>query len=185
MASVIKKATSGSIKKQKLKSVQADYLREKDDHVEREKELIARINQIFNNEDRLKECLHNVLHELSLFTGRKVAEVWLSSIDSQELRLVSQYTSKGARSPAEKIIFNSATGLIGKAWKEQIRVTMDNLQSSKEFSRPEFAKANTLLAGTAIPILLKNETIAVLGFYINPEAAHQFPLGLSENVIAQ
>lgn len=188
MASVIKKATPPSLKKQKLKlkSVQADYLREKDDHVEREKELIVRINQIFNDEARIKDCLHKVLQELCLFTGRQVAEVWLSSIDHNELRLIGQRTSKGIQeSPNEKMEFQSAKGLIGKAWKEQSRISMDNLQTNKDFARPNFARANTLLSGTAIPVLLNNQVIAVFGFFINPEAAHQFPLGLSENVMAQ
>jgi PAS domain S-box-containing protein len=186
MPPVTKKPAAYSLKRQQLKSVQADYLREKDSQLEREKELIVRISRIFNSEARLKDCLNLVLKELCLYTGRQVAEVWLSSIDHKELRLTSHHISKGMlQSQPEKMEYPSAKGLIGKAWKEKQRVEGDGMQTDKDFGRQTFTRINSLISGTAIPVLLKNEVIAVLAFYVNPEAHHQFPIILGENVIAQ
>src|SRR5688572_26008458 len=92
------RAGSPSLKKN-VKRIETDYLREKSDQVDREKELIIQITKIFNREERLRDCLNKVLTELALFTNRQVTEIWLSSIDHKELRLSAQHIAQGTSEP--------------------------------------------------------------------------------------
>jgi PAS domain S-box-containing protein len=185
MDSETNRAGSPSLKKN-VKRIETDYLREKSDQIDREKELIIQITRIFNQEERLGDCLNKVLTELALFTNRQVTEIWLSSIDHKELRLSGQHIAQGtAELQQEKLELNSARGLIGKSWTTKAPFYIEHLESSKEFTRAPFVLSNSLISGTAIPVMSRNEVIAVLGFYGTPESDNQFPVGLSQNVIVQ
>jgi PAS domain S-box-containing protein len=151
-----------------------------------EKNLALNITQIFQEMVPIKESLGQVLLELCKHTNTQIAEIWLSTIDGKDLKLVSQV---GVQQPVaqgeEKKEMQPGEGLIGEAWKSKQRQEIDFIQESHRFVRPHFAKQNNLLYGMAIPVIYHQDVMAVMGFYSKQPKGSCPALHLSPFILTQ
>ena len=131
----------------------------------KERDLIAKMGDLFISKDDLTDCLQPLLHELCLYAGTQAAEVWLSSIDHTELNFSASCGINAALKADEYKVLNTVNGLIGAARDKREMVLMHDLQTNPEYFRTTFALDNKLQSGIAVPIIFKDQVIAVLTFY--------------------
>lgn len=131
-----------------------------------ESELSLAISKIFSSESKLSDCLSMCLFELCKYMNTGVGEFWMTSIDNTELILNSQFVINGLLESNKKTqIFKNTKGLVGSAWYTKQVVYIEDIQNSEMFLRKDFAKNNHLKSAVAIPILYKNNVLAVICFY--------------------
>jgi PAS domain S-box-containing protein len=131
----------------------------------KEKEMIASIGEIFDDEEDLTDCLQKILKALCNFAGVDCAEAWISSIDHRDLNFSSSFSMNDHLLPDELNVFNTMNGLIGAARKKKKMLLMHDLQVNPEYSRNNFARKNNLQSGLAVPVIFKDHVIAVLALY--------------------
>ncbi|HEY1007906.1 MAG TPA: PAS domain S-box protein, partial [Sphingobacteriaceae bacterium] len=149
---------------------------------QKERQLITQISQIFNRSGDLSACLSGVLEAFCEFTGTRVGEAWIGSIDQTEvIRVASVRRGRDIRLDG-KVWFNEPHGLVGNAWHRRKTVEMHDLRNNSEFGRPAFAGENGLEAGMAVPVISNDQVVAVIAFY--SEAPGSIPVDwMTEGVV--
>lgn len=150
---------------------------------EQEIALSHRIGKILNSQLSLEESFYYTVEELCHYINLSVAEVWMPGSNFNEASL---FVSFMENSPVPvKINLSMTEGPIAKAMKKGQPVFLDDIQSSEEFNRKAFAKEFGLYAIIAIPLIYKNEVIAILAFYTKKPEEKSKVFHLGENLLIQ
>lgn len=150
---------------------------------EQENALSNRIGKILNSELNLEESFYYTLEELCHYADLSVAEVWMPGRNFNEVGLFVGWVAD--RPVPVKIQLSLTQGPIAIAMKKGQPVFLDDIQSSEEFIRKGFAKEFGLHAIIAIPLVYKNEVIAILAFYTKKPEENSKVFHLGENLLTQ
>jgi PAS domain S-box-containing protein len=155
-------------------------------------ELMHSLTYAFNQTNKFKESLDEVLTKIADFFKISLSEAWITSIDESNINLISQIISdkKGRKFAQLNADFNSlkvGQGIIGKCW-ESGQIKKWNIQENKQhFLREESAKISKLENSYAVPIKYNNQVIAVFNFIgdfkeVNLTHFEQILPGISEQI---
>lgn len=152
--------------------------------IEKEKQLILNINKIFNTEDLLQNVLPKLLMEILNYCSKKVAEIWVTTIDNNEMRLLSQNSRQGPLINSEDSVhFKFGEGFPGKVWAAKEEILIPDIANCDFFVRKKFAASNNLISCKGIPIIFKEQVIGVIVVYsdemeVNKDASFHLNPGI-------
>ncbi|AYL95153.1 PAS domain S-box protein [Mucilaginibacter celer] len=132
-----------------------------------QKNLLAGISAIFNEEATLKETLFKVLNKLAHFGNFKLVEAWLVSADKRKINLAVNYceTDEARSFYKEGNALNSfvkGEGLPGMVWETKAIQFVPNLQRNDFFLRKQEALRAGITSAYGAPIIFKGEVIGVM-----------------------
>lgn len=135
---------------------------------EEQKNLLADISYIFNQDAPLNELMDDVMQRLSKFSSSFcLTEIWLAGRDNKQLTLRAQTSTCDEM----KVFFDehpdlrqlqAEEGLPGVTWANGTVMFWPNLEDHTSFLRGEAAKKVGLLAGFGIPLRHNEKLIGVL-----------------------
>lgn len=155
--------------------------------IEKEKQLILNINKIFNTEDLLQNVLPKLLMEILNYCSKKAAEIWVTTIDNNEMRLLSQNSRQDILiNPEDVINFKIGEGLPGKIWHSREEMLIPDIANCDFFVRKNFATNNNLISCKGIPIIFKEQIIGVIVVYSDEITVNQDTFfNLNPGIISQ
>lgn len=155
-----------------------------------EKDLGKILNENISIDESLEKCIDRILRFLDWDVGHLY--IHDTNDDSEFFRstnIWSRNTSKNLDAFVDgtmKRTFSSKEGCVGKVAHTQKALWLQLDRKGKSFQRSDFAKASGIQTGLLLPILLKNQTEAVLEFYTTkPEKKDKKLTGVLEKVSLQ
>jgi PAS domain S-box-containing protein len=117
------------------------------------------------------EALARTVRKICEETGWALGQVWIVNPNNDHLDCSTAWyaTSDGLepfRSRSESLTFERSVGLPGTAWATAQPVWMRDVRSAPNVVRAQFAREVGLGAGMAVPVLAKEEVVAVLEFFL-------------------
>ena len=148
-------------------SIQRDVTAQKIE--EQKKELLARIVQIFGEEERFNFALDRSLEQLLRFSDIDAGEIWLVNSDKSKLNQVSRYalTDAGSRffSMSDKnTSFKKGESLPGQIWESNQYKIIDEFSDLSLYRRKDAALNAGFKSAFGFPFHDKNEVIGVAVF---------------------
>lgn len=154
---------------------------------QRKKELAYRLNKKFDEETELKQCLEFLIREICICEEHFAGELWITNIDNFELKLAAHYCQAGELNLENvKLRFKKGEGLLGSVFKMKTHIFTPDVQADERYLRKEFCRKNNLHSAVAVPVLFKDETIAVIMLYSNTvEKENRTHIILQEDLLTQ
>lgn len=133
-----------------------------------EQDLVAKVVKALHKHDELKDSLTEVLYLLTEFTGNVAGEAWYVSRSGKNLHRKAAWASpskyqKISRNAVD--VFATGEGLPGVTARSGKIEYWDKLEKRKRFQRREIVEELCVNHGIGIPIILKEETIAVFTLF--------------------
>ncbi|MDI9256814.1 PAS domain S-box protein [Flavobacterium sedimenticola] len=132
-----------------------------------QKELLAKISNVFNEGVDLKTSLYELCKLIVEYADFSLCEIWLPSIHQKTIRLYSKclgnpvaqdfYAIEGSLT---EIPINK--GLPGKVWKEKKAIAWGDIDSNSPFLRKKGAKASGIKSVLGIPLKHQEKIVGVL-----------------------
>jgi PAS domain S-box-containing protein len=138
---------------------------------EEELRLLRSLVLTLGEAEELDTALTLVLQQLCRVTGWDVGEVWLPDSKTGVLRRGPTHSSRPDElerflAKSAEFTFTPGSGLIGRVWQSREPAWIEDLAADRvEFDRAELAIESGLCAAVAIPVLTREEVVAVLAFY--------------------
>ncbi len=132
-----------------------------------QKELLAKISNVFNEGIDLKISLHQLCKLILDYGNFSLCEIWLPSVHKKTVRLFSKCFSN----PIAENFYNVAgeliempynEGLPGKVWHSKKAIAWGDVASNTTFLRKEGAKAAGIKSVLGIPLKHQNKVVGVL-----------------------
>lgn len=121
-----------------------------------------------------RSALHAVLRRVCEKTGWILGLAWLPDAEKTELHHGATWPRKDHddrlddfRRASEQITLPLGVGLPGRVWSTRTAAWILDATTDKNFPRSDAARRSDLKTGLAIPILLKEEVVAVIEFYVH------------------
>ncbi len=119
----------------------------------------------------LASALEVVLHRVCQKTGWVLGEAWMPSGDKTVLRCSPAWFATTNEFEEFRVIsggftFPQGIGLPGRVWSSKQPVWVQDVTLDAEFLRAQFAGKAGLKAGLGLPILVGDEVIAVIEFFL-------------------
>lgn len=134
--------------------------------LEKEQKLVYNILNSLGKASGLRSGLEKTLHLLSEFLEFDMAEAWQVGYDKTRINKIARYnTVLWKENRLEIDHFEYGEGLPGLSWKHKSIEIWTNLQEDSRFRRRDFLKETRGVLGVGVPIVFKDEVIAVLTFY--------------------
>lgn len=134
--------------------------------LEKEQKLVYNILNSLGKASSLKSGLEKTLRLLSEFLGFDMAEAWQVGYDSSRINKIVTYGTLLDENKLGDIDYlEYGEGLPGLCWKHQSLEIWTNLQNEPRFKRKDSLEENRNILGVAVPIVFKEEVIAVLCFF--------------------
>ncbi|MEQ9310371.1 MAG: PAS domain S-box protein [Balneolaceae bacterium] len=145
-------------------SIERDVTEEK--NKELEKELLAQISLIFNEQESLSEMGFSVSKSITDFGKFDLAELWQPNLERNEMYLNEKYfpnkeDEQFYRYNDHLNHFKKSEGLQGKVWETGEQVLLKDM-GGDSFLRKEAAKKIGLKSILGIPLLANNQVVGVL-----------------------
>ena len=136
---------------------------------ELQKQLLAEISRLFNQDIGLKPTLEIVLQNLVQYATINLGEAWLVSADKKTMNLVGNYTTDERSNLFYKEAghiksFSEGAGLPGTVWKERKIIMWNSGEMRAEYVRRQAAENAGFTAALGIPLLHNDEVVGVLVF---------------------
>jgi PAS domain S-box-containing protein len=124
--------------------------------------------------DTTESALATVLRGVCDRTGWAIGQAWVRSHDGRTLVCSpAWYSAAGGlasfRRVTEALSFVPGIGLPGKTWELAEPVWIRDVRSDPAFERGLFAQAVGLAGGVAVPVLAREEVVAVMEFFVFEE----------------
>jgi PAS domain S-box-containing protein len=133
-----------------------------------EKELVNNISDAFHKSNDLKDCLTNLCEHITEFGDFDFAEMWLPSVDSKTINLVTNYieskVGKTFYNKAKKHkFFLSGEAIPGYVWENEATEIWDHQDELWNiFKRKLAAKKSGIKAIMGVPLKHNGDVIGVL-----------------------
>ncbi len=139
--------------------------------IEKELQLLKTIILSIAQAKDFHEALDICLRQICEITGWSYGEVWLLSQDNKTIYISNIYYGKHDElkefyDESRQMIFTRETGLPGLVWKSGQPVWVKELSSDSRFIRAPLALQFNLKSALGIPIIVDNETVSVLVFFM-------------------
>jgi PAS domain S-box-containing protein len=136
-------------------------------------------------------AIADVLRSVCERTGWALGQAWVRTPDGHALECSPAWHSAEPglgpfRRASESLSFLPGIGLPGKAWDAAAPVWVRDVKTDPAFERGLFAQDAGLAAGVAVPVLTRDEVVAVMEFFLWEEREEDEPLvALVSTVAAQ
>jgi PAS domain S-box-containing protein len=135
---------------------------------------IALLNAVIDDVSRAQsytEGLQNILKSVCDITGWDIGEAWEPDSPKNDLAFSQAwYTSEPElyefREISRQYRFSYGNGLPGIAWKQKTPVWIPDVKKDADFHRAKEATIFGLSAGVAIPVIVDDEVINVMVFFL-------------------
>lgn len=134
--------------------------------LEKEQKLVYDILTSLGKASTLKSGLKKTIHLLAEFLEFEMAEAWQVGYDRSRINKIATYNTvlwEGNQPDVDH--FEYGEGLPGISWKHKSMEVWTNLQKEPRFKRRDSLQENKKVLGIAVPIVFKDEVIAVLTFF--------------------
>lgn len=124
-----------------------------------------------NESENMNAAFFAVLWKICSATDWVYGEVWVSRPDGELLERSPVWYGTAAglgdfSASSEGLRFPPGEGLPGRAWSSKKHVWIKDVTQDENFQRSRTAKEAGIKTGLAIPILAKDETLAILVFFM-------------------
>ncbi|MDI6761968.1 MAG: ATP-binding protein [Thermodesulfobacteriota bacterium] len=138
---------------------------------EEEVRLLQTITFAISETGDVHSALKIVLQKVCEATGWIMGEAWVPNSDGTNLECSPAWYSRVEglekfRKESEKFTFPLGIGLPGRAWSSKKPVWVGNVTLDSNFPRAEIAKGVGLKTAMAIPVLIGDEIVAVMDFFV-------------------
>jgi PAS domain S-box-containing protein len=135
--------------------------------LEVQKQIQYQLENIFRKEQKLSEILDDALKFLSDFANCNIAEIWLTSLNKENLNLISTFyrDDKGKtfyRDSKEVKKMKLGEGIPGYVWQNQKVEVWDKIHLSNDFVRKDAASKSGIKYAIGIPLVYHKEFIGAL-----------------------
>ncbi|PYV17306.1 MAG: hypothetical protein DMG21_08765 [Acidobacteria bacterium] len=138
---------------------------------EEERRLLHMITQAIETSEDFPSALRAALQKICEQTGWPFGEAWVPRSDGSCLEcspacygLVPKLAP--FRSASETLTFRSGQGFPGRTWSLAQRAYWAELSLDRDFIRAEAARLVGFRIGMAIPVLVGQEVVAIMGFFV-------------------
>ncbi len=138
-------------------------------YFEQEQKLIYEILTSLSKASNLTSGLNKIIKKIAEFLNLQVAEAWEVGYDSSVIRKITDFIQG-----EENLIMRNSLkfckkgeGFPGIIWESKSVEIWGNLQEDKRFIRRKSLLKTDITFGIGVPLIFKNEVIAVLTFYGN------------------
>lgn len=141
-----------------------------------EQELINKLNKVLGKSSNLKSALTQTIGLIAEFFNFEAAEAWSVGYDKTSLRKIAELKSGilDLFQDTHERHFKIGEGLPGITWQsESVEIWEDFLEDVR-FIRKPAVENSSLDFGVGVPIIFKNEVIAVLTFFGKKPARPEF-----------
>jgi diguanylate cyclase (GGDEF)-like protein/PAS domain S-box-containing protein len=136
---------------------------------EQELSLLQNITQAISETDDFNAALTVTIQKVCETTNWDFGEAWLPN-DSQEILEYSPAwygKLNDFHTTSQNCTFIKGQGLPGKVWETRQTLWKEDISADPDFSRANLAKIHGLKSGLGIPIVAKDQVVAVLVFFIS------------------
>jgi diguanylate cyclase (GGDEF)-like protein/PAS domain S-box-containing protein len=135
---------------------------------EQELSLLQNITQAINEADDFNAALTVTLQKVCETTHWDFGEAWIPNLEQQVLEYSSAWYGEiiDFHEPSKNYTFIKGQGLPGKVWKTRQPLWIEDVSADNEFLRADLAKIYGLRSGLGVPIVAKDQVVAVLVFFI-------------------
>ncbi|WP_295335074.1 PAS domain S-box protein [Flavobacterium sp.] len=132
-----------------------------------QKELLAKISNVFNEGVDLKTSLHHLCKLIVDYGNFSLCEIWLPSTHQNTIRLFSKYFGSPEAQNFYDIEGNLVEmpineGLPGKVWQEKKSMAWGDIEANSSFLRKKGAEASGIKSVLGIPLKHQNNVVGVL-----------------------
>lgn len=132
-----------------------------------EKQIQQQVSQFFANRDPLRLISQHVCEYLARFGDYQTAELWLTSADESQLKLMSVYVEKPkyeayAKASHEFALLKKGEGLPGLIWRDNESKVWNNIDEEAAFIRQRIAQQTGLKAAFGLPLQHNNRVVGIL-----------------------
>jgi PAS domain S-box-containing protein len=141
--------------------------------------------------DDLEGALRRALQEVVQTTGWATGEAWLPNASGDRFERGPGWTGDTPAMEAfhvasERFRFARGEGMVGRVWSSGEPLWIHDLSACGDFIRRELARGLGLRTAIVIPVLAREEVVAVLAFYhFRERGEDQHLLGLVSTVASQ
>jgi PAS domain S-box-containing protein len=165
MIGAMQDSTIRKVNEQQLQKINLQLLRQ-----QKERELTASILRSLSEKELLNDALEDILRKLTLFYQFEIGEVWVLNMDRNRIELRQKwYASKPMAEFYD--IHHDVTykardnNQLGKEWNEDEIIFIEDLPNYESFIRKEGARKLGLTKSLGVPIMFKEQTIALFSFF--------------------
>jgi PAS domain S-box-containing protein len=148
---------------------------------EEEVRLLQTISLSISEAHSLADALSNTLRAICDATGWDYGEVWLPAPDGEALAVTQKWVKPGPHTrllealaaSTEPIVIKPGASIAGRSWLEKRTIWYPDLAQlpPKQFPRVQQMIKAGAAAGGGVPIMLANQVVAVLLFFVNRSRA--------------
>lgn len=141
-----------------------------------QRQIQQQVSHFFTNRYSLRDIAQHVCEYLARFGDYQTAELWLTSADESQIKLISVHVEKPtleAYAEASRLLgqLKTGEGMPGIVWRDNEVKVWDNVDKGGAFVRHSIARQLELKAAFGLPLQHNNKVVGVLVF-----CSHQ-PLG--------
>lgn len=118
----------------------------------------------------ISHAFRNFLKEVSFFTSWNYGEVWLPDHNKNQLQFLTSYDRGHVLEKYKKFTsvckFAKGVGLIGRVWKNNKPVWINDISSDNDFLRLEVAQNAGFHSAFAFSLKLDKDNISVIAFFM-------------------
>jgi PAS domain S-box-containing protein len=138
---------------------------------EEELALVHELSVAIAGAESVEAALGDVLRSLCERTGWALGQAWVRTSDGRALVCSPAWHAAAPglepfRRVTEALSFVPGIGLPGKAWELAAPVWIRDAKSDPSFERGVFAQDVGLAAGIAVPVMARDEVVAVMEFFV-------------------
>jgi len=138
---------------------------------EQELRLLQIITMAVNETDDLNSALEVTLQKVCELTGWTLGEAWVPDSGGKHLECSPAWHGGAVemrefREASCQYVFPDGVGLPGRVWASKRPEWIADVTEDGKFLRSEYAKKAGLKAAVAIPVLMKDEVVAVMDFFV-------------------
>lgn len=132
-----------------------------------QKQIQQQVSQFFSAPDSIRTIAIHVCEYLARFGDYQTAELWLTSADESQLKLMSVYVEKPkyeayAKASHEFALLKKGEGLPGLIWRDNESKVWDNIEEEAAFIRQRIAQQTGLKAAFGLPLQHNNRVVGIL-----------------------
>lgn len=136
-------------------------------NLEQEQKLIFQLINSLSNSSNITSGLKKTIFQIAEYLNLEYAEAWQVGYDDSIIRKVTGIKIFNSEGVFENSALSSkkGEGLPGKTWQEKSVQIWNGIQENSKLKNQGTPEGNKISIGIGVPLIFKNEVIAVLSFY--------------------